>query len=230
MALAKTWLERLCIGVLVFAFELPRFASGKVLQEQNHRRKGVSGESSRRSPLRLRTVANEDSRHHSLRSRIPDLPLLNQDGQRVSFYRDLIEGKVVVINVFFTSCRLVCPMQGEAFSKLQDTLGDRLGKDVFLISVTSDPLSDGPKELKAWSARFGARPGWTLLTGDERTVDKLLVLLTGYVPGRGEHTPAVLILNDEKGKWIREYGLAAPERVLARIDETNREPPESVRK
>ncbi|MET0645875.1 MAG: hypothetical protein ABW208_04590, partial [Pyrinomonadaceae bacterium] len=42
---------------------------------------------------------------------IPEVEVLDQDGRRVRFYTDLFQGRVVVVNVFFTSCTLVCPIQ-----------------------------------------------------------------------------------------------------------------------
>jgi protein SCO1 len=220
MALAKRLFGRVLMGGLVCCCA---YANGVTLQQSDDRREQTYSKESQGYRSQPPSAASERQPEHSLRTRIPDLVLLNQDGQRVNFYSDLIKGKVVVINFFFSSCQFVCPMQGEAFSKLQRAFGNRLGKDVFLISITSDPLTDTPERLKAWGARFAAKPGWTLLTGDEKTIHNLLVLLTGYIPGRGEHTPMLLILNDETGKWIREYGLTAPERVIALVDDKTKE-------
>src|SRR5678816_162371 len=38
-----------------------------------------------------------------------DVELINQDGQKMRFYRDVLKDKVVVINTFFTTCTGVCP-------------------------------------------------------------------------------------------------------------------------
>lgn len=217
MILAKRWFERLLMGGLVCCCVLVPRATGDTLQQSGDRREQTHTRESKGYRSQSQAVVSEPD--HSLRTRIPELVLLNQDGQRVNFYADLIKEKVVVINFFFSSCQFVCPMQGEAFSKLQSALGNRLGKDVFLISITTDPLTDTPERLKVWGERFGAKLGWTLLTGDEKTIHNLLTLLTGSIPGRGEHTPIVLILNDETGTWIREYGLTTPERVIARVDD-----------
>lgn len=211
MGLFKRWFWRTSMGLVCWCI-LVSSATGDTLQSDRHEQPRA------RESSQSQTVVSQPEREHSLRARIPDLVLLNQDGHRVKFYSDLIEGRVVVINFFFTSCQFVCPMQGEAFSKLQSAFGNRLGKDVFLISITSDPLTDTPQRLKAWGARFGAKRGWTLLTGDEKTIHNLLELLTGSIPGRGEHTPIVLILDDAMGTWIREYGLAATERVVAEVN------------
>ncbi len=149
----------------------------------------------------------------NIRMAIPDVTVYDQDGARFHFYSDLIKGKLVAINFIFTSCTYICPMQGASFSKLQAALGDRLGRDVHLISISIDPATDTSERLKAWGQRFGAKPGWTLVTGEKSQIDKLLESLTGGTGGRGEHSPIALIGNDE-GTWIRAYGIAEPERYI----------------
>ena len=145
---------------------------------------------------------------------IPDVEVLDQDGKKLRFYTDLIKGKVVVINFIFTTCAYICPMQGSSFSKLQAELGERSGKDIHLISVSTDPLTDTPEKLKAWGGRFGVKRGWTLVTGEKKQMDTLLLALTGDTARTGEHSPIAIIGSDEKGVWIRAYGLEGPERMI----------------
>jgi len=157
-----------------------------------------------------------------VRQRIPDVTLLDQTGKGVRFYSDLVHGKVVVVQFIFTSCNLICPMLGSSFSRLQAALGGRLGKEVYLISITTDPTNDTPARLDAWGARFGARPGWTLVTGGADQIDRLLIALTGSAAGLTEHSPAILIINDRNGAWIREYGLGDARKLIDEIDEAAR--------
>jgi protein SCO1/2 len=145
---------------------------------------------------------------------MPDVEVTDQNGRKARFYTDLVKGKTVVINFVFTSCTYVCPMQGANFAKLQAALGDRLGRDISLISVSTDPLVDTPARLKAWGEKFGAKPGWTLVTGGKDEMDKLLKSLTGDVARRGEHSPVALLGDFEKGAWVRAYGLSEPEQYL----------------
>ena len=79
-----------------------------------------------------------------------DVELINQDGQKMRFYSDVLKNKVVVINTFFTTCTSVCPPMNRNFEKMQDALGDRLGKDAFLVSITVDPETDTPPRLKEY--------------------------------------------------------------------------------
>lgn len=149
---------------------------------------------------------------------IPDLEVYDQDGTKLRFYTDLIKGKLVVINFLFTSCEFICPMQGESFSKLQAALGKRLGRDVWLISISTDPESDTPVKLKGWGKLFGAKDGWTFVTGKQKTIERILEML-GVTATKTEHSPIALIGHGDKGSWIRAYGLSEPERFIELLDQ-----------
>src|SRR6185369_2951184 len=149
---------------------------------------------------------------------IPDVPLLDQDGNSVHFYSDLVHGKVVMMSFIFTSCTTVCPPLGATFAKVQKLRGDRAGRDVHLISVSVDPANDTPERLKAWAQKFGGGPGWTLVTGDKDNVTRLLKGLGVYTANAVDHSPLVLIGNDAQSRWTRAYGLAPPARLVELID------------
>jgi len=150
--------------------------------------------------------------------RIPDLKLRDQDGNEIHFYSDLIKDKIIVLTFFYTSCNYLCTMQGKVFSELQSLLGDRLGKSVFLISVTTDPVRDKPQQLKAWGARYKLRPGWTLVTGDVSEMNKLLIRFTGNKAGAEMHLPATFVGNDKDGRWTSAVGTFAPQEILGAVN------------
>src|SRR6187200_2185736 len=79
-----------------------------------------------------------------------DVELINQDGQKMRFYSDVLKDKVVVINTFFVTCTSVCPPLNRNMERVQEALGDRLGKDAFLVSITVDPTADTPPKLKEY--------------------------------------------------------------------------------
>jgi cytochrome oxidase Cu insertion factor (SCO1/SenC/PrrC family) len=155
---------------------------------------------------------------------IPDVVLLNQRGERVHFYTDLVKGKVVAINFIFTTCTTICPPMGANFSKLQQLMSNHVGRDFNLLSISVDPVTDTPPRLKAWSEKFAAGPGWTLLTGPKSDVDYLLKALKVFTPDKWDHSPIVLVGNEATGQWTRVYGLAPPtklaEMVTGLIDST----------
>src|SRR5947209_11817565 len=79
-----------------------------------------------------------------------DVEMVNQDGQTMRLYSDVLKGKVVIINPFFATCTSVCPAMTRNLELLQESLGDALGKRVFIISITVDPATDTPDKLKAY--------------------------------------------------------------------------------
>ena len=117
------------------------------------------------------------------------MALVDQDGKRIDFYDDLLKGRVVAINFIYTTCAAICPMQGDQFARLQVQLGERLGKDVLLISISADPEADSPEKLKAWLSHFGAKQGWTFVTGDKPEIDRLSRALTGDEGSQSNNSP-----------------------------------------
>ena len=140
---------------------------------------------------------------------LPDAKMFNQQGKQVRFYTDLIKDKIVLLSFIYTSCTNVCLMQGENLARVQAQLGARLGKDVFLISVSMDPQTDTPQKLKYWGRAFGARPGWTLVSSNLAEMNEMLKAFTGNSPGQKEmHASAVFIGNDRTGVWLTADGQA----------------------
>jgi len=144
---------------------------------------------------------------------VPDVTLINQDGQRVRVYHDLAEGKVLVLNVIFTTCKGICPPMGINFGELRKRLGPRVGRDVSLVSVSIDPLTDTPERLKEWGKQFGATTGWTLLTGQKQDVDRLLKGLGVFTSDKINHTPYVLVGRASEGRWRRVHGLTSADKL-----------------
>ena len=98
---------------------------------------------------------------------IPDVKLVDQDEKTVHLYSDLLRGHVAALSFIFTTCTTICPLIGANLGRLQTELGQSLGEDVELISVSVDPATDTPQRMKTWGAQFGAKAGWNLLTGDK---------------------------------------------------------------
>jgi len=104
------------------------------------------------------------------RRRFPDLPLTTHDGRNVRLYGDLVEGKTVVFHFMYTTCTKSCPLTTANLARVRDLLGDRVGRDIFLYSITVDPAYDTPARLRDYARRFGTAPGWVFLTGRDDDV------------------------------------------------------------
>src|SRR5712692_11871739 len=103
----------------------------------------------------------------------PNVLLRTHENKTVRFYDDLVKGKVVLINFMFTSCKRFCPVTTPNLVKVQAALGDRVGRDVFLYSISLDPATDTPEVLTKYANAVGAGPGWTFLTGKAEDIGKL---------------------------------------------------------
>ncbi len=144
-----------------------------------------------------------------------DVELLDQDGRKVRFYSDVLKGKSVVVNAFFTTCTSVCPPMNRNMEKIQEAFGDRVGKDVFLVSITVDPATDTPTRLKEYAAKFHAKPGWVFLTGKKENVDWALYKLGQYVETKDDHKTVFIIGNEPTGLWKKALGMARAEELVA---------------
>jgi protein SCO1/2 len=146
-----------------------------------------------------------------------DIELIDQNGHTVRLSSDLLKDRVVVINVFFTECTGACPLMARTFAAIQEEVGDRLGKDVLLISLSVDPKNDTPEKLAAYALRFKARPGWVLLTGSPENVALALKKLGQTVEDRNDHTNLFFIGNLRTGLWKKVFGLAPPQEVVKAV-------------
>jgi protein SCO1/2 len=141
------------------------------------------------------------------------LSLVDQNGRRVDLYDDLIKNHTVVLNSFFASCTGSCPVMARTFLHLQNKLGDRVGKDVILVSITVDPENDTPEKLKAYAEKMGAKRGWYFLSGSREEVDAALGKLGQYAEIREAHKNIIIAGNDRTGLWKKALAIAPSDEV-----------------
>ena len=133
----------------------------------------------------------------------PNLPVVNQNGEKGLFYDDKIKGKTVVISFIYTSCRDICPLTTARMAQLEEKLGDAMGRDVFFYSMTVDPANDTPEKMKKFSEAFGTGPGWQFLTGTFDDIKTINAALGDTSKELYEHRNEIVIGNDATGEWAR---------------------------
>jgi protein SCO1/2 len=138
----------------------------------------------------------------------PNEPVTSHDGKTFRFYDDLIKNKIVVINFIYTNCPDICGLQSARMAIVQDLLGDRLGKDIFIYSISLDPERDTPDVLKDYAAAIGAKPGWLFLTGDTEELHKIRYKLGERSRSLAEHRNDAVLGNDKTGEWARSSIMA----------------------
>lgn len=131
---------------------------------------------------------------------IPNVVVETHERRRALFYDDLLLGRAVMINFMSVANDAVYSVTAN-LARVQPYLGDRLGRDVFMYSLTVDPEHDTPEVLRAFAARHGARPGWLFLTGDPADMELLRGRLYAH---NGPHHPGLSAKDCSRG--LARYG------------------------
>jgi protein SCO1/2 len=147
-----------------------------------------------------------------------DSTLIDQDGHPVKFASQAIGDRIVAINFIYTTCGTVCPLISATFKQLQDKLGQRLGKDVWIVSISLDPVTDTPARLKEYAARYHAKPGWLWFTGNAMDVEQVLNGLGTTSANFREHAPLTLVGDGKRGLWLRFNTLMGSQQIRAELD------------
>jgi len=153
----------------------------------------------------------------------PNITLTTHHGQQVRFYDDLIRGKIVALDLIYTTCKYACPLETARLAQVQRLLGERMGRDVFFYSITIDPEHDTPAVLNEYAEKYRAGPGWLFLTGAKTDIDALsrkLGLYTEPDPGNPDgHVPYLLVGNQATGQWMRNSATDNPKFLARTIGE-----------
>jgi protein SCO1/2 len=167
----------------------------------------------------------------------PKVVMTNQDEKEVNLYEEL-KGKTVIINFMYTTCDGNCGVAMRALIQLQKALGDRVGREVFIYSITLDPKTDTPKVLKKYAEEYGVKPGpgWTFLTGKPEAIE-ILRKKFGVAPisaemrrklnlkevdaaeaDRKQHAAVLIIGNEAFNRWRTAPILYRPDQILQIIE------------
>jgi protein SCO1/2 len=101
--------------------------------------------------------------------------------------------------------------------KVRELFGDRVGKDIFFLSITIDPEIDTPSILKEYRS-YGDEDwsGWLHLTGDFDDIESLRWILGVYDldpvldADKTEHAGIVTFGNDNTNWWAASPALIDP--------------------
>ena len=156
----------------------------------------------------------------------PNLPVVNQNGEQLKFYDDLIKDKIVIVMFIYTSCTDICPLTTARMTLIEDKLGPLVGKDIFIVSMTVDPEVDTPEKLKAYSKAFATGPGWTFVTGKPEDIRAINYRLGERSKVLSEHRNEIVLGNDVTGEWQRDNVMGDLDRV---VTDDPRDGPEMAR-
>ena len=164
-----------------------------------------------------------EAREKIRRRYFPDVALVTQNNQKVRFYRDLIKDKIVIINFFYAHCEKLCPMVTSNLVRVQQLLGSRMGRDIFINSFTLKPLQDTPAVLKEYAREHRIKSGWSLLTGSPDDLELLRRKLgfTNLDPrldqDKSQHIGNVRYGSEPLMQWTAMPGMTNPESIAKAI-------------
>ena len=139
------------------------------------------------------SAAAESDRDRGAREYFTDLELIDQDGNKLRFFSDVLQGRVFVINVIFTNCVSACPLVTQLLSVTREELVPAVKDDVWFVSISVDPERDTPEALKAFAKRQEVDESrWLFLTGSKQNVDHILRKLRRYTPDLDGHSTQLL--------------------------------------
>lgn len=161
----------------------------------------------------------------------PNFELTNHLGQKVKFYDDLIKDKFVVINMMYAQCSEgVCPISTYNLKRVHQALGDRVGRDIHMYSISLASNFDTPKVLKKYAEDNKTGAGWQFLTGNYEDIEIIRRKLGFYDQdpvvdaNRSQHAGVVRIGSDRFDRWMMAPSLGKYENILQVIHHADRRP------
>lgn len=152
--------------------------------------------------------------------RFPDVTLRTHENRPVRFYQDLVQGKIVLVNFMYATCTNACPLYTANLARVQRLLGNRIGRDVFMYSISLDPMHDTPQVLQDYAKSYGVQPGWTFLTGASEDITGLRRRMgikdrdPQVDADRSQHIGVVVYGNERLDRWAACPALATPAEIV----------------
>ncbi len=157
------------------------------------------------------------------RRHLPNVELVTHEGKKVHFYDDMVKDKVVAINFMYSHCEKICPPIMANLARVQKILAERMGRDIFMYSISLKPEEDTPEVLNKYAKAIGVRPGWLLLTGNPEDVESLRKSL-GFTyrdpkedADKSNHIGMVRVGNEPMMRWSACEGQARAEWIATVI-------------
>ena len=172
------------------------------------------------TPRKFKEIPSRDR----IRDRyFPNLVLTTHEGRKVKFYDDLVKDKIVVFNMFYAKCEGICSPVTRNLVRVQNLLGDRVGKDIFFYSFSLKPKEDTVPALAHYAEMHKVKPGWLFLTGSADDME-LIRRKLGFVDPDPEvdkdtsnHIGVLKYGNEPLQRWGGCPGMQAPDAIAEAI-------------
>ncbi|MBK9264259.1 MAG: SCO family protein [Polyangiaceae bacterium] len=155
--------------------------------------------------------------------RFPNVPLVTHEGRRVRLYDDLLRDKIVIVNFMYSRCRGICPGVTRNMLRVQKLLHPRVGRDIFMYSISIKPQEDTVEALAKYAESLEPGPGWYFLTGDPEDIETTRIGLGAVDPDpavdadKSQHIGMLRYGNERLERWAGCPGGAKPEWIAKSI-------------
>jgi protein SCO1 len=149
------------------------------------------------------------------RAHFPNIAMRDHNGRPLRFYDDVLRGKVVVINFVYTTCTDICPLDTAQLRNVQQLLGARVGRDIFMYTVSVN--ADTPEDMRRFMRTYDVGPGWTFLTASRAEVADLQRRFGLRVTNPDDvttHNTNLIVGNETTGQWIRRSAYENPRNLV----------------
>ncbi|PWH84219.1 SCO family protein [Algibacter marinivivus] len=151
----------LVFGIIFIPRIVDRISNDDITRQES--RSNLKEEVSKKSDLVF--IPNGDTFR-----KVPEFSFVNQNGKIIT-NKDY-EGKVYVIEFFFTTCPTICPRMNRNLIQIQNEFEGF--EDFGVASFTINPDYDTSEILKDYAEKYGVtNPNWHLMTGDKDAIYKL---------------------------------------------------------
>jgi protein SCO1/2 len=153
----------------------------------------------------------------------PNSLLQTHDGRTVRFYDDLVRGKTVIFNMMYAVCTRLCPVTTANLIQVQQALGSRVGRDIFMYSLTLRPEFDTPAALRDYVRQYDIGPGWTFLTGSPAEMDLIRRRLGFYDVDPvadaelSQHTGMIRFGDERRDRWAMSPAASSASQIARAI-------------
>jgi protein SCO1 len=137
---------------------------------------------------------------------IPNFSFINQNGDTVT--NADFEGKIYVVDFFFTHCPTICPKVTAQMLRVYDRFKD--SSAILLLSHSIDPKHDTVGRLKEYAGKLGVvAPKWHFVTGAKDSIYSIaddyfsIAVENANSPGGFDHSGRLILV--DKKRHVRSF-------------------------
>lgn len=173
---------------------------------------------------------NEEISNTSQNKEISDLSIYNlpsrwttQDGKNIELKS--LKGNVLVMVMIYTTCKAACPRLVADMRNIESKLDKSTKKNVKLILVSIDPLTDTPQKLKSFAIanKMNQDPWIFLRSTEDNTREFAAVLAVNYKqisPMEFSHSNIISVFNPNGELIYQQEGLGVDnDKTVTKINE-----------